>query len=584
MSTATDRPRSFRLAALGIASAIGVYVVGYLGIWQWVVCRVEVPPGHSLLIRYKGPWPFGGAKSAPEGELVQIDDRGAPLQAGILRDMLGPGRHFFSPLEYEVRVVPDLEIPPGKLGVVVSKVGKSLPAGTYLADEDGYKGLRRQVLTPGRYRLNAYAYEVRVVDVDACVEPNTRLRRREGDPTMIPPGYVGVVTNKAGNPSTGEVQGIQAKVLQPGIYFFNPEEKRIDVLSVGYNETSLSVETDQAATAAKRQAAAAATAAARANPVDPRGDRLGLLSGIDPVYAKDKGIEFPSNDGFMIHLDFTAIWGLEPDQAPDVVKTFGTLKDVEQKVILPQIGSICRLYGSKRGAVDLLVGSTREQFQDETSEELSRVLGTKNLTLLFGLTRHIYVPAEVREPIQRAKIADELTKTREQEQLTAKEEADLTEAKAKVTLEEQRTLAETEKLVAELEAEGEKKAKELEAETERLQAEIDAKTAAVEAQTTKLLGEANAKKVELTRQAEADRFRQYVDALGGAEAYNKYVFAEGLPEDVKLGIFYAGPGTFWTDLKGFEQIMMGKMASESQSTASPVTATVKSSTGGTSAR
>lgn len=583
MSAATNRPRSLRPALLGISAALGVYLIGYVGIWQWVVCRVEVPPGHSLLVRYKGPWPFGGAKSAPEGELVQTDNQGRPPQAGILKDMLGPGRHFFSPLEYEVRIVPDLEIPPGKLGVVVSKVGKSLPAGTYLSDEDGYKGLRRQVLTPGIYRLNAYAYEVRVVDVDACVEPNTRLRRREGDPTMIPPGYVGVVTNKAGNPSIGEAQGIQAKVLQPGIYFFNPEEKRVDVVSVGYNETSLIVETDQAATASQRQAASAAAAAAALKPkaVEGRGDRLGMLTGLDPVYAKDKGIEFPSNDGFTIHLDFTAIWGLEPDQAPDVVKTFGTLKDVEEKVILPQIGSICRLYGSKRGAVDLLVGSTREQFQDETSEELSRVLGTKNLTLLFGLTRHIYVPAEVREPIQRAKIADELTKTREQEQLTAKEEADLTEAKAKVTLEEQRTLAETEKLVAELEAEGEKKAKELEAETERLQAEIDAKTAMVQAQTTKLLGEANAKKVELTQQAEADRFRLYVSALGGSDAYNKYVFAEGLPDDVRLGIFYAGPGTLWTDLKGFEQTMMGKMASDSlQQAEKPAPSTTQTTTTG----
>ena len=32
---------------------------------------------------------------------------------------------------------------------------------------------------------------------------------------------------------------------------------------------------------------------------------------------------------------------------------------------------------------------------------------------------------------------------------------------------------------------------------------------------------------------------------------------------MKLGMFYAGPGTFWTDLKGIEQILLGKMASES---------------------
>ena len=45
--------------------------VGYFGIWQWMFCRIEVPPGHSLLVRYKGPWPFGGGTQAPEGTLVK---------------------------------------------------------------------------------------------------------------------------------------------------------------------------------------------------------------------------------------------------------------------------------------------------------------------------------------------------------------------------------------------------------------------------------------------------------------------------------------------------------------------------------
>ena len=462
--------------------------------------------------------------------------------------MPGPGRHFYSPLEYETKLVPDLIVPPGKLGVVLAKFGKPLPAGTYLTDAPGYRGIRRRVLTPGRYRMNEYAYDVKLIDVDACVEPNTRGRRKEGDPTLIPPGYVGVVTNKIDDPRTKQVQGIQKDVLQPGIYFLNPVEKRIDIISVGYAETSLTVET------AKTPAGTTG---------DTRGDRLGKLAAMEPVYAPGKGIEFPSNDGFLIHLDFTAIWGITPEQAPEVVRQFGMLGDVEQKVILPQIGSICRLHGSKRGAVDLLVGDTREAFQNETSKELEQVLASKGLSLLFGLTRHIYVPAQVREPIQRAKIADELTRTRDQEQLTAKTEADLTEAKAKVMLEERRTIASTTKLVAGVEAEGEKQAKEIEATTEKLIAETDAKTAAFAAQTTTTLGQAAARSTELVREAEADRFRQYVKALGSPDAYNRYVFAEGLSPNLRLGVFYAGPGTFWTDLKGFEQTLLGKLASES---------------------
>jgi regulator of protease activity HflC (stomatin/prohibitin superfamily) len=542
MNLRTFQPPAKWLAAIALA-----FVVGYLGIWQWTICRVEVPPGSSLLLRYKGPWPFGSMPQAPEGTLAQTEG-GRPLQVGVLESMPGPGRHFYSPLEYEKKFVPDLIVPPGKLGVVLAKFGKPLPAGTYLTDAPGYRGIRRRVLTPGRYRMNDYAYEVKLIDVDACVEPNTRARRREGDPTLIPPGYVGVVTNKIDDPRTKQVQGIQKDVLQPGIYFLNPVEKRIDIISVGYAETSLTVEV------ANAPAGATGTT---------RGDRLGKRAAGEPVYAPGKGIEFPSNDGFPIHLDFTAIWGITPEQAPEVVRQFGMLDDVEQKVILPQIGSICRLHGSKRGAVDLLVGDTREAFQNETSDELERVLASKGLSLLFGLTRHIYVPAQVREPIQRAKIADELTRTRDQEQLTAKTEADLTEAKAKVMLEERRTMASTTKLVAKVEAEGEKQAKEIEATTEKLIAETDAKTAAFTAQTTTALGQAAARSTELIREAEADRFRQYVKALGGPEAYNRYVFAEGLPANLRIGIFYAGPGTFWTDLKGIEQTMLGKLASES---------------------
>jgi hypothetical protein len=540
-----------------------VGLVGYLGVWQWTICRVEVPPGSSLLIRYKGPWPFGSTPQAPEGTLVKTDAGGRPLQVGILEAMAGPGRHFYSPLEYETQLVKDEVIPPGKVGVLVSKIGKPLPEGTYLVDEPGHRGIVRKVLTPGRYRINRYGFDVKVVDVDACVEPATRVKRKAEDPTLIPPGYVGVVTNKASDPKTGEDRGIRKQVLQPGIYFLNPEEKRIDLISIGYAETSLLV--------AARDSGAAATP----GQVTPggsqlaRGDRLGEASAHDPEYVPGKGIEFPSNDGFPIHLDYTAIWGITPEQAPEVVRQFGRLKDVEQKVILPQIESICRMYGSRRGAVDLLVGDTREQFQLATSAELERVLTGKKLSLLFGLVRHIYVPKAVREPIQKSKIADELTKTREQEQLTAKAQADLTEAKAKVVFEEKRTLAETLKMVAEVAATGEKKAKEIEAQTEKLTAEVEAKSAAIEARTTKLLGQAKASSVKLAKEAKAERFQLLVKAMGGADSYGRYVFAEGLPADLRLGIFYAGPGTLWTDLKGFEQTMLGKLASESRAAGQP---------------
>ena len=142
--------------------------------------------------------------------------RRPPAQVGILEAMPGPGRHFYSPLEYETQLVKDQVIPPGKIGVLVSKIGKPLPEGTYLVDDKGYRGILRKVLTPGRYRINTYAYDVKVVDVDACAEPNTRVKRKADDPTLIPPGYVGVVTNKASDPLTGEDAASRSRSCSPG--------------------------------------------------------------------------------------------------------------------------------------------------------------------------------------------------------------------------------------------------------------------------------------------------------------------------------------------------------------------------------
>ena len=68
-------------------------------------------------------------------------------------------------------------------------------------------------------------------------------------------------------------------------------------------------------------------------------------------------------------------------------------------------------------------------------------------------------------------------------------------------------------------------------------AEIDRQKGRGEATVTKLLQE-----------AEADRFTQIVRAFGTPEAYTRYVFAQGLPNDFNVRLRYAGPGTLWTDL------------------------------------
>jgi len=498
---------------------VGLGLVALGTAFHWTVNRVYVPEGQSLQLRYKGPLLFGNRDEPPAGELAEWG------QIGVQRELRGPGRHFYCPIWWERKPIDDVVVQPGEVAVVVSKIGKPLRSGEFLVDGelDGEKrvtqnGVLRRVFGPGRYRVNTYAYDFKIVKTEKQVEPNGATKITGW--VDIPTGYVGVVTYLTDNTALKKKAGTQDDVLPPGIYPINPREQQVDIVGVGYWETSISVDVKKG----------------------PDGKEIHDDSG-EPIAVPHKGINFASSDGFDIQLDFTAIWGVMPSDAAEVVRKFGSIEAAELKVIIPQSESICRNNGAKMGAVELLVGETRQQFQTDTSQDFQEVLKDKDLTLLYGLVRHIYIPQEVRVPIQQGYIADELTLTREQEKLTAKTEANLREAEQKVILEGARTKLETEKMVANAMAEGHKKAK-------QLVAEIDKKISLLEAKKTETAGKAKFAAEQLQNEARAAKFQLAVDAFGDPQAYNKWQFAEGLPETIDLRLFYAGPGTLWTDLKG----------------------------------
>ena len=524
--------------------AIVLLLVG-IEAFQWTFNRVYVPEGHSLVLRYKGPpLPLlpGNRPVAQPGQFAKVDENGNPLEIGILKDMLGPGRHFLWIGWWQTKLVPDVLVKPGEVAVVSSKMGNDLASGQFLVDGDldatSNKGILRKVLGPGTYRINDYAYNVSVIQ-EETIKSGQQLKHAGW--VSIPTGYVGVVTNLTDNPLTNAKPGIQDKVLQPGLYPVNPNEQHIDIVGIGYAEKSV-----------------------KANLVSKNGIPVLDESGEPTVVDDESGISFPSNDGFRIHMDFTAVWGIMPEQASDVIRKFGTLDAVEAKVVVPQIESICRNKGSSLGAVDLLVGETRRLFQDEVSDAFERILEDKGLTLLHGFVRNIHIPQEVRKPIQEKFVADELKLTRDQELLTATTEAALREAEKKVELETERVKAETKKLVAQAEAEGEKQAQETKAGTTKLVAAIEKKTAELEAQASINLGKAKAGAKQLEAEAKSELFGLAVAAFGSGSAYNQWTFATGLPDDVQLDMLYAGEGTFWTDLKGFTDVMLGKQALEQQ--------------------
>ena len=553
-----------------VVTLLVLYVICYEGIWKWGFCRVYVSQGQSLLVMYKGNLlPLWPNPPNAQGEFAKVED-GKPLERGFLREILGPGRHFrYDPIHYNRILIPDVIIEPGQVGMVTSRLGKELPPGQILVDGDvgetEYKGVMRKVLKPGRYRINLYGYEIAIFDdagkkveeisldsiaagyfrrspqpeEDQSAAPHAGQHDLVGKKSgwvNIPPGYVGVVTNLVED--NEQKAGIQEEVLQPGIYAINPREQQVDIVEIGFRGITINADLAKS----------------------PDG-KIEIDENGEPVLAKggNPGINFPSNDGFPISLDFTCIWGIMPEQASKVVELFGNVGEVENTVIVPEIESICRIHGSKLGAVDLLAGDSREEFQRSVSEDFRTILSGKNISLQVGLVRHIYIPAEVRGPIQKANIADELKLTRDTEIETAKVEADLEAAKANVTKEEKKVLAETEKLYQEALALGHKEVEEIEAATEKLVAAIAKETAEIEAQSLVVLGEAEAQVETMRQEATAQKFELAVQAFGSPEAYNQWVFATGLPDNLRLILLYAGEGTFWTDLKGFQETALGKM-------------------------
>jgi regulator of protease activity HflC (stomatin/prohibitin superfamily) len=543
MSDVHDNPPP-RISRRGGFFSIGrlvqfvVLAVVAWGFFEWTVNRIEVPVGKSLLLQYKGL--FGFEKRAAAGQLAK---RG---EVGILEEMVGPGRHFYCPLWWRRTVVDDVVVEPGEVMIVTSKVGVEDPAASasnrFLVEGDigstTAKGTLRKVYGPGRYRINTYAYDTRIEKV---------YKDQQGKVSgwvEIPTGCVGVVTNQTDNEAINMKAGIQHQVLPPGAYPMNPAEQRVDIVEIGFRERSIITGVEQEPDGSPR--------------LDENGEPTILPTG-------EGGISFPSKDGFTIHMDFTAVWGIMPEQAADVVRTNGNIVAVENRVVVPLIESICRNEGSKLGAVELLIGDSRLRFQQDTAKTFEQRLRDGGVELQYALVRYIYIPKDVREPIQRAFIADELKLTRDQEQLTARTEATLREAEKTVELETERIKVETEKEMAEVRAQGAKKAAETKAETMKKVAEIAKQTAQFESDAVVLLAEATTGAEKLLAEAKASRFKLAVEAFGNGEAFNQWTFATGLPQDIELQTLYAGEGTFWTDLKSFQDALLGRQAAQQKS-------------------
>ncbi|TAK92231.1 MAG: hypothetical protein EPO07_19505, partial [Verrucomicrobia bacterium] len=490
------------IIAIVAVLAVGYFVL-YEGFWVWVIESTDVPPDKMLVLVAKT------GKEMPAGKIIA-----GPGEKGVLLEPLGTGRHFINPIFYERQLKDQVVVGPGELGVVINKFGKELASGEFLAGKDE-RGIQREVLLPGTYKLNPYAYEVKIVKM-----------------VEIEPGHVGVMAARSGKPAKGQLadegeRGVQKRVLEPGLYALNPEAYSVESIEVGFNQITMAHLGKLPETQTTGQGA----------------EKFKILSGRQQQQQQAKpdaggkpvlgAVKFPSSDGFEITIDVTLLWQLLPQDAPDVFARYGNLHKIEENILIPQINSTARIKGSTFGAVDFIVGDKREEFQNAFQGTIENTLKEKRLQVDLALVQDTLVPDNISGPIQDSRIAAEWNITNVEKTKTEAKKAELDESVGLIRQIEQVVEFETQRLEGNLAAEKEKSVNQIAAEARLSVAELARQTAAIKADVRRKIGGAEAKVVELKGKAEGDGFAAQVAAAGGAGDYNALQFAKQLPERVR---------------------------------------------------
>jgi multidrug efflux pump subunit AcrA (membrane-fusion protein) len=587
-------------AGLVLMAALFVMIFSFM----WIFCRIQVEPGYMAIVTAKV------GKDLPPNEILA-----APGEKGVQRDPLPEGRHFLNPINYSWVVVPVVNIPVGKVGVVTAKVGKELPQGEILSADETGKGIWKDVLGPGTYRLNTQGYEV------------TQL-----DAMNIPIGYVGVVTSQTGRSvplgqfaGPGQ-QGVMQDVLQPGLYYINPRAYQVDILEIGMNQVSIlgrsgsvvitksqissenggelqslqmnamraqqakrneyleknkdsgfvanqAFQTDQqmeskpkSSLSSNRGRNAQPPAQARPNAaqqgVDPFANQQVQQTVIpeSAAFGISRFVEFPSRDGFQILLDMTVEFELLPENISRIYMLYGDLPAVVEKILLPQILSISRIKGSSYKARDFIDGEGRQLFQNELTTELVRVLKEKHILIHNAIIRHVEVPNDILTPIQSASVAKEQDLTNKARQDTARKQAELNTETAMVEQLKKQVDQETEMLVATTAAKTKNEVASINASATLKAAELNLLKAAIQAQITQVQGEAKVQAgfVVDNERALGDKLR--VSVFKDSSTLADLTFVDKLNEGLSIKILHAGTGTLWTDMKGLTPTVPVKTA------------------------
>jgi hypothetical protein len=291
-------------------------------------------------------------KSMDPGRIIA-----GPGQKGPQAKIYPPGFHVvpFIRVLNNIEELPLFEIEQGTYGFLVAKDGRTMPEGQFIApawdktddmidamkfmgyDKDGQeprgiKGPQLTVLPPGKYRINRYLFDV-----------------YSGKSTPVPAGHVAVIKSNVGDDYKGEpilpsgvdasdlsvpivpkgYRGVWKDVYNPGEYYLNLKAYDVKIVDTrvqtwkylgGYTRKwiDLIVEDDGKISQ------------------EPHEEKVNI-----PEDAADGAVVLRV-EGWDVFQDSRVQVQVTPENAPFVVASVGSLKQVEDKIITPNYRSILR--------------------------------------------------------------------------------------------------------------------------------------------------------------------------------------------------------------------------------------------------
>lgn len=438
--------------------------VACLPLVVWFGFRIEPDADEiAILTRKTG-------EDLPAGQILALKEG----QKGVQLDVLPEGRYWKNPFNWDWELDRVTDIPAGKLGIRTRQFGDDLPNGEIIATENS-KGILREVLRPGKYRINPYAYQVELFDA-----------------IDIRPGHVGVITTQVGQDILNQdppedyqntflvgegLKGVIDQVLDPGTYYLNPY--LMNVIEVNLQSQRFE------------------------------------MSGEDVI-------SFLTLDGFTVTVEGTIEFAINRDVAALLTHRVGDMDDIVKKVILPRARGFSRIEGSKYPAIDFIVGETRQRFQDTLEDHLRAKTKDWGVDINSVLVRKILPPDEIASINREREVAVQDANKYSQQIVQARSKAELVKQEMLAIQNKEKVEAETARIRAVIEAEKGQAVKIIGAQQDMDVAAVGLEAAEFQAQAVLNEAEGQRDAVRVKNEAEAKVLGDRVDAFGQGMTLARY--------------------------------------------------------------